>query len=170
MNEQPTSKPVLIESAQEISDRARKVDSDEWTRFGDHFFHGCCDCGLSHTVRLRRVGDAHEVQFEHNAELTEASRAQHEHPIWKKLRAADEPEATPPQDMQQLIEAIVDCEVCRVRFYQIVRRAETKPAPSTITFPDDMTTAERIGDLRIDGRPDETNEQPTSKTVATQLR
>ena len=75
----------MSETAQEISARAYTVSDDQWTVFEDHFFHGCCDCGLSHRVDLRRVGDSHEIRFEHLSELTKQSRVDHYHPLHEEL-------------------------------------------------------------------------------------
>lgn len=53
---------------------AKKVDSEEWTRLNDHFFHSCCDCGLSHRVDVRSTGDGFEVRFYRLEEYTEHMR------------------------------------------------------------------------------------------------
>lgn len=80
----------VIETSAEIAERAVVVADDEWTRFDDHFFHGCCQCGLSHTVTLRRVGDQHEIRWERNESLTAESRARHDHPLWQEISESRE--------------------------------------------------------------------------------
>lgn len=68
---------------QTIAEKATTIADDEWIMVGDDndYFLTCCDCGLSHIVRLRIVDGRIYVQHERDVELTDSMRKQREWPV-----------------------------------------------------------------------------------------
>jgi len=99
-----TEKPIA-----EISAAAIKSDGS-WIRFGREFYHGCCDCGLSHLVEIRRAGDQHEVRFKAKDDLTMETRMSERHPLWEMVTAMEkrlselEPDTPLSAEGEQMVE------------------------------------------------------------------
>ena len=76
------------DSARAIADRAFYSQDGIWTRFNDHFFQVCCDCGLTHRVDVKRDGDYLKVMFARRDDVTAIQRAKGIHPLERELAAS----------------------------------------------------------------------------------
>jgi hypothetical protein len=63
---QPDADPV------DVAKGAYEVTDADWTEIGEDglFYHGCCDCGLSHAVEVRRERGKTFIQFRRSERLT----------------------------------------------------------------------------------------------------